>query len=76
MWLIELLCELWNSVAVNNFDIELNIGVEWNWLTTKWRLGESTTVSVIGWAVKACLGSLAELSKSEIPAGEDLVGTE
>jgi len=68
VWLGDLSGELWDSVAVNDFDIELNIGVEWDWLTTEWGLGESATVGEVGWAVKACLISLMELSESEIPA--------
>ena len=68
VWLSDLLGELWDSVAVDNLDIELNIGVEWDWLAAEWGLGESTTVSVVGWAVKAGLVSLVELSEGEVPA--------
>jgi len=75
VWLINLFGELWDSVAVKYFNIEFNIGVEWDWLTTKWGLGESTSISVVGWAVKACLGSLLELSKSEIPASKDFMSS-
>merc|ERR1711990_181940 len=76
VWLSDLLGELWDSVAVDNLDVELNIGVEWDWLATEWGLGESATVSVVGWAVKTGLVSLVELSESEVPAREDFVGSE
>lgn len=47
MWLVNLSSELWYSVAINYFNIELNIRVKWDWLSTEWGLGESTTVGVV-----------------------------
>lgn len=75
-WLCFVLSEVWHSVAFNNLDIEVEIGVEWDWLATNWSPGEGTTIGIVGWAIKMSLGTLMELSDSKIPASEDFVGTE
>jgi hypothetical protein len=75
-WLLLVFGELWNSVAFNNLDVEVNIGVEWDWLATNWSPGEGTTVDKVGWAVKMSLGTLMELSESKIPTVEDFSSTE
>lgn len=75
-WLLLVVDELWNSVAFNNFDVEIHIGVEWDWLATNWSPGEGTTIGIVGWAVKMSLGTLMELSESKIPAAEHFVCTE
>ena len=75
-WLLLVFGELWNSVAFDNLDIEINIGVEWDWLTTNWSPGEGTTVGIVRWAIKMSLGTLMELSESKIPAVEDFSSTE
>lgn len=75
-WLFFELGEIWDSVALNNLDVEINIGVEWDWLATNWGPGEGTTVDIVRWAVKMSLGTLVELSDSKIPTVEDLSSTE
>jgi len=37
----------WGSVALNNFDIEINIRVKWDWLSTKRCLGISSSISIV-----------------------------
>lgn len=75
-WLLFIFSEFWNSIALNNFDVEVNIRVEWDWLATNWSPGESTTIGIVGWAVKMCLVTLMELSDSKIPAVEHFSSTE
>ena len=62
--------EVWNSVALNNFDIKFHIGVEWNRFSADWSPSEGTTVGEVGWAVKMSLVTLMELSHSKVPAVE------
>jgi len=76
LWLGYLLGELWHSVALNDLNIEIDVGVERNWLTTDWGPGVSTTISIVRWARKMGLVTLVELWNSEIPAVEHLSGTE
>lgn len=75
-WLFLVLGELWNSVALNNLDVEVNIGVKWDWLTTNWSPGESTAIGIVGWTVKMSLSTLMELSNGEVPAVEHFSSTE
>lgn len=63
-------------VAFNDLNIEFNIRMEWNWLATNWCLGESTAISIVGWAIKVSLSTLAKLSDGEVPAVECLSSTE
>jgi hypothetical protein len=67
--------EFWGSSALENFDFEINIRVKWDWLSTNWWPGESITISEERWAVKSGNITLVELSKSKIPAFENLMVT-
>ena len=72
-WLWWLLNEFWGSTTFKNLDLEVNVGVKWDWFTSNWWPGESVTISEIWWAVKSGNISLVELGKSKIPALENLV---
>jgi hypothetical protein len=65
-----------SMVALNDLNIEGDITVEWNWLTTKRSLSVGTSVSVVAWAVESSLGSLGELGDCEFPALEYLASSE
>jgi hypothetical protein len=75
-WLRNLLGEFWDSIALNNLDIEVHIGSKWDWLTTDWCPGEGSTVSIVGWARKMSLVTLVKLWDSKIPAVEDFSSSE
>lgn len=60
-----------DSVAIFDVDIEVNIRVQWDRLTSERRLSEGITPSVVSWAGKSSLGSLLELLEGKIPALED-----
>jgi len=75
-WLSNLLGEFWDSVALNDLDIKVDIGSERDWLTTEWGPGESGTIYIVGWAVKMGLVSHMELWDSKIPAVEFLSSSE
>jgi hypothetical protein len=42
-WLIEVFGEFWGSVALNDLNIEIDIGTEWDWLSTNWGPGVGIT---------------------------------
>jgi len=46
-WLLNLLSHVWLMAAFNNFDIEFDIRMLRNGLTTDWSPGEGTTVHVV-----------------------------
>jgi len=46
-WLSNLLSEFWDSVTLNNLNIEINIGSERDWLSSNWSPGESGTINVV-----------------------------
>ena len=50
LWLSEVFGVGWGSVAVNDFNVEVNISVEGDWFSTEWGLGVSITPGVEGWA--------------------------
>lgn len=75
-WLSEILDSVWDLVALNNINIEINIRVEGDWLSANSWPGVSITVGEVVWAVNLGSVSLSKLEKSEIPALEDLGGTE
>lgn len=56
-----------DSVAILNVDIEVNIRVQWDRLTSERRLSEGITPSVVSWAGKSSLRSLLELLEGKIP---------
>lgn len=60
-----------NSVAINNIEVEVDIRVERDWLSSERRLGEGIAPSVVSWAGDSSLGSLFELLESKIPAGKN-----
>jgi len=74
-WLWWLLNEFWGSTAFKDLDFEINIRVEWDWLSSNWWPGESISVSIGWWAVKSSNITLVELGESKIPTFEDLVVT-
>lgn len=75
-WLSEVLDSIWDLVAFNNINIEINIRVEGDWLSTNTWPGVGITVGKVVWAVDLSSVSLSKLEESEIPALEDLGGTE
>jgi hypothetical protein len=60
-----------DSVAILNGDIEVNIRVQRDGLTSERRLSIGITPSVVSWAGDSGLGSLFELLESKIPALEN-----
>jgi hypothetical protein len=46
-WLSNLLCEFWYSVAFNNFNIEVNIGTEWDWFSSNWSPCKGGTINIV-----------------------------
>jgi len=77
LWLLVVLSELlgWLSVAINDLNVEINVGVQRDGLAANGWPREGATVSVERWAVQGCLCSLSQLGDSEVPAGENLMGT-
>jgi hypothetical protein len=64
-----------DSVAIFNIEIEMNIRVKRNWLTSERRLSESITPSVVSRASNSSLSTLLELRNSEIPTFEYFTST-
>jgi hypothetical protein len=60
-----------NSVTVLNVDVEVDIRVKRDWLTSKRRMSECITPSVVSRTCKSGLSSLFELRNGKIPALED-----
>jgi len=65
-----------HSVALNDLNIEINVGVEWDWLTTKRGVSVGTTIGVVGWAIKCGFVTLMKLLNCEVPAVENFSVTE
>lgn len=74
-WLSEELGSLWHLVALGDGDIEINVGVEWDWLSTNWGPGVGVAEGKVIWAVEEGSGSLGQLWDGEIPTFPDLGGT-
>jgi hypothetical protein len=70
-WLCNLLGLFWDSVTLNNLNIEINIRTKWDWFSTDWCPLEGSTVNIVGWAIKMGLITLAKLWDSKIPTVED-----
>ena len=76
MWLLLIFSNIWHVRALNNFDFEINVGVEWDWLAADWGPGEGAAVNVVRWAVKFGFVTLVKLWDREVPAVEDFMGAE
>lgn len=74
-WLGEESGSLWHLVALLDGDIEIDVRVEWDWLSTNWGPGEGVAVGKVVWAVEEGSGSLGQLWDGEIPTFPDLGGT-
>lgn len=59
--------------AVLDLDVEDDVGVKRDWLSTERGLGVGSPPGVVGWAGDGGLVSLVELGEGEVPALEDLV---
>jgi hypothetical protein len=69
-------CErIGDSVAILNINIKVDIGVKRDWLTSKRRLGESITPSVVSRTSESSLRSFLELRNGEIPTFENFTST-
>lgn len=75
VWLVLVLNSLWHSTTLNDFDIEIHVGVQWYWLAANWGPGEGTTVGVVCWAVEMSFVTLMELRDRKIPTVEYLTVT-
>ena len=75
MWLVLVLNSLWHSTTLNDFNIEIHVGVQWYWLAANWGPGEGTTVGVVCWAVEMSFVTLMELRDRKIPTVEYLIVT-
>jgi len=71
-WLGEEFSSIWHLVTLSNGDIEINIRVEWDWLSTNWSPGVSITVGKVVWAVEEGSSSLGQLWDGKIPTFPDL----
>jgi hypothetical protein len=38
---------LWESVAFNNLEVELDVRAKWDWLSSNWSPGEGSTISIV-----------------------------
>lgn len=75
-WLGEIGGSVWDLVAFLDSEIEVNIGVKWDWLSTNTWPGVGITVSKVIWAMNLSIGTLGELTNSQFEALEGLMGTE
>ena len=73
MW--GLLNEFWSSATLENLDFEINVRVEWDWLSSNWWPGEGISIGIEGWAVKSSNITLVELGQGKIPTSENLMVT-
>jgi hypothetical protein len=70
-WLSIIVSEYWGSVAIFDSELEIDVRVKWDWLTTNWWPGEGTTPGVVRWAWKLGNISLLELGNCKIEALPD-----
>jgi len=75
VWLVNLRNSSWGSVALNNINLEINIGSKRDWLSTKWGLGIGISPNLEGWAIEMSVVTLMELGNGIVEALEGLVGT-
>jgi len=66
----------WLHIAVNDFNIEINIRVLWNIVISNWGLNFCTSINQMSWTMKSCFSSLLQLYKGKIPALINFIGTE
>ena len=71
MWLSSWGYPYWCSVTFSDFNIEVNVWVKWDWLSSERCLGVSSSISVVWWAADSCFSSLFQLRNCEIPTVED-----
>lgn len=66
---------VWLDIAMDNFDLECDVGILRNLLVSDWRYSCKASPNLVGWALQSSFGSFCELWKSIIPTLEDFIGS-